>query len=44
MNTTFSTPFAYFVFLHWSFFVFAMITYITVFYLTHWKEYFDLGR
>lgn len=35
------SPFIYFVAAHWSFFIFALVIYITVFYLTHWKHFFD---
>lgn len=39
---TFSSPFLYFVFLEWQFFSFALIVYLFVFSLTHWKQYFNL--
>jgi len=35
----FETPFAYFVFLSWSGFVLAMVAYITVFKISHFKNY-----
>ena len=38
--SVFSSPFAYFVFLEWSFFTLAMITYIAVYQLAAWKDFF----
>lgn len=37
---SFSTPFGYFVFLSFSGFSLAMITYLTTFYLSAWKDFF----
>ena len=34
-----SSPFAYFVFLEWSFFTLAAVTYVCVFYLSGWKDF-----
>jgi hypothetical protein len=37
----FETPFAYFVFLSWSGFIFALVVYITVFKISHFKNYVE---
>lgn len=39
----FSSPFSYFVFLHWSWFTFCLVVYIVVFQLTHWKTFVNWG-
>lgn len=43
MVESFSSPFLYFVFLQWSFFIMALLVYITVFYLTHWKQFYQVS-
>lgn len=37
---SFVSPFSYFVFLSWSFFMLALIVYLTVFFLAGWKDFF----
>lgn len=39
----FTSPFAYFVNLEWKFFTLAMLTYLFVWGVTHWKQYFNLS-
>ena len=38
---SFASPFDYFVFLHWQWFLFGLIVYFCVFGLTHWKNFID---
>lgn len=40
--SAFSSPFAYFVFLEWSFFILALICYICVFQIAAWKDFFKM--
>ena len=37
----FDTPFAYFVFLSWSGFMLALLVYITVWKISHFKQYVE---
>ena len=39
---SFTSPFLYFVSLEWPFFILALITYLTVFYLSGWKDFMNM--
>lgn len=37
----FESPFAHFIFLHWTFSMFAVMVYLITWSLTHWKVYVE---
>ena len=41
MTEIYDNPFGYFVFLSWSGFMFHLLAYVTVWKLTHWKQFVE---